>query len=106
VGSSATLGRDSPWVVLEGVQPTRCLLPLRDIKKISVSDMRLFGLPKKLRRKPGAGERRYLAQHRKQKAMDRHNRFYDQYVPELGPEALGKPGVHHMVFHHDQQCRA
>jgi len=34
-------------------------------KELSASDRRLFGLPKKLRRKPDAGERRYLAQHRK-----------------------------------------
>jgi len=33
--------------------------------ELSASDRRLFGLPKKLRRKPDAGEQRYLAQHRK-----------------------------------------
>jgi len=34
-------------------------------KDLSGSDRRLFGLPKNLRRRPEAGERRYLAQHRK-----------------------------------------
>jgi predicted restriction endonuclease len=34
-------------------------------KELSARDRRLFGLPMKLRRKPDAGERRYLAQHRK-----------------------------------------
>jgi len=33
-------------------------------KELSANDRRLFGLPKKLRRRPDAGERRYLAQHR------------------------------------------
>jgi predicted restriction endonuclease len=33
--------------------------------ELSSSDRRLFGLPKKLRRKPDAGEQRYLALHRK-----------------------------------------
>jgi hypothetical protein len=33
-------------------------------KTLSAEDRRLFGLPKNLKRKPDAGERRYLAQHR------------------------------------------
>jgi hypothetical protein len=40
--------------------------------------------------------------------MDRHNRFFNDYVqhlPEVGPEVLGKPGVRHVVFHHDEWCR-
>lgn len=34
-------------------------------KDLSGPDRRLFGLPKNLRRRPDAGERRYLTQHRK-----------------------------------------
>jgi hypothetical protein len=47
-------------------------------------------------------------QRRRQAAMDKHNRFFDQHVrhlPEVGVEALGKPGVRHLVFHHDRQCK-
>jgi hypothetical protein len=39
-------------------------------KDLSASDRRLFGLPKRLRRKPDAGEQRYLAQHRKSFKFD------------------------------------
>jgi len=40
--------------------------------------------------------------------MDRQNQFFDEYVkhlPRSGPEVVGKPGVHHMVMHHDPDCR-
>jgi hypothetical protein len=39
--------------------------------------------------------------------MARQNRFVESYVhhlPEVGPEVLGKPGVSHMVCHHDERC--
>jgi predicted restriction endonuclease len=39
-------------------------------KDLSASDRRLFGLPKRLRRKPDAGEQRYLAQQRKSFKFD------------------------------------
>jgi hypothetical protein len=45
---------------------------------------------------------------RRQAAMQRHNSFYNNYVrhlPEVGPEGLGKPGVSHIVFCHDDWCR-
>jgi len=47
-------------------------------------------------------ERRRLA------AKARQNRFYNDYIrhlPEVSPQVLGKPGVTHMVFYHDQGCR-
>jgi hypothetical protein len=34
-------------------------------KSLSAGDRRLFGLPMNLKRKPDAGEQRYLAQHRR-----------------------------------------
>jgi hypothetical protein len=40
--------------------------------------------------------------------MDRENQFFDAYVkhlPQAGPEVIGRPGVHHLVMHHDQDCR-
>jgi len=40
--------------------------------------------------------------------MQRQNNFFNDYVrhlPEVGPEALGKPGVSHVVFCHDEGCR-
>jgi hypothetical protein len=46
-------------------------------------------------------------QRRRQAAMAKHNNFYNDYVrhlPEVGPEVLGQPGVHHMVCHHDESC--
>jgi len=46
-------------------------------------------------------------QRRRQAAMARHNDFYERYVrhlPEAGPEVIGKPGVSHMVFLHDERC--
>jgi hypothetical protein len=44
---------------------------------------------------------------RRQRAMDRQNSFYSDYVrhlPRSGPDAIGKPGVHHDVLHHDPDC--
>jgi hypothetical protein len=44
---------------------------------------------------------------RRQAAIDRQNRFVADYVhhlPEVGPEALGRPGVTHVVCYHDQRC--
>ena len=44
---------------------------------------------------------------RRQSAMDRHSKFYNDYVrhlPEAGPEVIGKPGVNHMVCMHDKSC--
>ena len=46
-------------------------------------------------------------QRRRQAAKARQNSFYDSYVqhlPEVGPEVLGKPGVSHVVFYHDDGC--
>jgi len=40
--------------------------------------------------------------------MERQNRFVQDYVehlPEVGPEALAKPGVTHLVYYHDDTCR-
>jgi hypothetical protein len=45
---------------------------------------------------------------RRQAAMARHNKFVAEHVrhlPEVGPEVLGTPGVHHMVCWHDESCR-
>jgi hypothetical protein len=45
---------------------------------------------------------------RRHAAMARQDKIFDQYVrhlPEVGPEVLGRPGVHHVVFHHDGDCR-
>ncbi len=45
---------------------------------------------------------------RRQAAMAGHNRFVAEYVhhlPEVGPEALGSPGVSHVVFYHDEWCQ-
>jgi len=44
---------------------------------------------------------------RRQAAMHRQNSFFNSYVrhlPETGPEILGKPGVSHLVFCHDNWC--
>ena len=46
-------------------------------------------------------------QRRRQAAMARQNRFVQDYVehlPEVGPEALAKPGVTHLVYYHDDRC--
>ena len=46
-------------------------------------------------------------QRRRQAAMARHDRFFNErvkHLPEVGPEALGKPGVHHMAMFHDEWC--
>jgi hypothetical protein len=44
--------------------------------------------------------------------MERHNRFVDEYVshlPEISldalGDALGKPGITHLVYYHDEWCR-
>lgn len=45
---------------------------------------------------------------RRKAAMERENRFVNEYVhqlTEVGPEVLGRPGVSHMVFYHDNGCR-
>jgi hypothetical protein len=45
---------------------------------------------------------------RRQAAKARETGFYNDYVrhlPEAGPEVLGKPGVSHVVFFHDDWCR-
>jgi hypothetical protein len=44
---------------------------------------------------------------RRQAARQRHNRFVADYVnhlPEVGPDAIGQPGVTHMVCYHDESC--
>jgi hypothetical protein len=44
---------------------------------------------------------------RRQAAINRKNRFFDDYVrhlPEVGPDALALPGVTHMVVAHDEWC--
>jgi hypothetical protein len=44
---------------------------------------------------------------RRQAAMARENDFFNSYVrhlPEVGPEVIGKPGVSHVVFHHNEWC--
>ena len=44
---------------------------------------------------------------RRQAAMQKQNRFVNDYVhhlPEVGPEVLGKPGVSHVVLYHDEWC--
>jgi len=45
---------------------------------------------------------------RRRAAINRENKFVEDYVrhlPEVGFEALGKPGVCHMVCYHDDWCR-
>jgi hypothetical protein len=45
---------------------------------------------------------------RRQVAMQRENKFVEDYVrhlPEVGPDVLGRPGVVHMVCYHDDSCR-
>jgi hypothetical protein len=45
---------------------------------------------------------------RRRAAMAKHNRFVGEYVrhlPEVGFEALGKSGVTHIVYFHDDWCR-
>ena len=45
---------------------------------------------------------------RRQAAMQRENKFVEDYVlhlPEVGPDVLGKPGVTHVVVFHDEWCR-
>jgi hypothetical protein len=45
---------------------------------------------------------------RRSAAERRHNRFVQDYVhhlPEVGPEVLGRPGVVHAVFYHDDDCK-
>ena len=45
---------------------------------------------------------------RRKAVMARHNRFVSEYVhhlPEVGPGALGRPGITHVVFYHDKWCR-
>ena len=45
---------------------------------------------------------------RRQAAMAGHNRFVAEYVhhlPEVGPKALDRPGITHMVLYHDRRCR-
>lgn len=45
---------------------------------------------------------------RRNAAMQKQNRFVNEYVhhlPEAGPEVIGTPGVFHMVYYHDDQCR-
>ena len=40
--------------------------------------------------------------------MQKHNRFVNEYVhhlPEVGPDVIGKPGVYHIVFYHDDWCK-
>jgi hypothetical protein len=47
-------------------------------------------------------------QRRRSAAMARHNDYVESYVrhlPEVGPEALAKPGVTHVVYYHDDGCR-
>jgi hypothetical protein len=48
---------------------------------------------------------------RRRAAMERHNRFVDEYVrhlPEISldalGDALGKPGITHIVYYHDNGC--
>jgi hypothetical protein len=46
------------------------------------------------------------AERRRQAAMA-ENKFFDDYVshlPEVGPDAVGKPGITHMVCFHDEWC--
>lgn len=45
---------------------------------------------------------------RRKAAMEQHNGFFESYVkhlPEVGFEALSKPGVSHLVLFHDSWCR-
>ena len=45
---------------------------------------------------------------RRRAAMAKRNAYVESYVehlPEVGPEALGKPGVTHLVYYHDDTCR-
>jgi hypothetical protein len=47
-------------------------------------------------------------QRRRSAAMARRNAYVENYVehlPEVGPEALGEPGVRHVVVYHDDACR-
>jgi hypothetical protein len=44
---------------------------------------------------------------RRQAAIARQNAFFNDYVsnlPEVGPEAIGKHGVTHIVCFHDNWC--
>ena len=44
---------------------------------------------------------------RRKAAMSRHNSYvrdYLEHLPEVGPDALGKPGVTHLVYYHDDRC--
>jgi hypothetical protein len=45
---------------------------------------------------------------RRKAAMQKQNKFVTEYVyhlPEVGPEVLGKPGVSHVIFYHDEWCK-
>ena len=45
---------------------------------------------------------------RRRAAMAKRNAYVESYVehlPEVGPEALGKPGVTHLVYYHEDNCR-
>jgi hypothetical protein len=45
---------------------------------------------------------------RRRAARAKRNAYVESYVehlPEVGPEALGKPGVTHLVYYHDDSCR-
>jgi hypothetical protein len=45
---------------------------------------------------------------RRKAAMEQQNSNYDQYIrhlPEVGPEAIGNPGVTHVVCYHEHWCR-
>jgi hypothetical protein len=48
-------------------------------------------------------------QRRRRAAIERQNRFVDEYVrhlPEVGPDDdWGQPGVRHVVVYHDDGCR-
>jgi hypothetical protein len=44
---------------------------------------------------------------RRQAAIQRENKFVEDYVrhlPEVAPDVLGRPGVCHMVVYHDDWC--
>jgi hypothetical protein len=45
---------------------------------------------------------------RRKAVMQKQNKFVNEYVhhlPEVGPEVLGKPGVSHVIFYHDEWCK-
>lgn len=44
---------------------------------------------------------------RRQNAKNRHSKFVNDYVrhlPEVGADAVGQPGLLHVVYYHDEWC--